>query len=102
MCANVYPALDTSVIRFSNRQEKISPYITTVHDETWEVKDMEFRQNLSDHWKTRREVYRAFMIKECPKLNELDHLSITSKERTLGDQVIDNFHKSRTLSQKSF
>lgn len=102
MCSNIYSALDTSIIKFSSNQEKISPYITTAHDDSWELTDLEFKQNLSDHWKTRREVYRAFMIKECPKLNELDHLSITSRERNSGDKVIDSFHKSRTSSQKSY
>jgi hypothetical protein len=98
MCTNIYPPINLSIIQSSNEFEKVSQYITTARDDTWEVTDLEFSRHLTDHWRTRREVYRALLIKECPKLVELDHVAVDSNSRSIGEVVIQNYHKARAPS----
>jgi hypothetical protein len=94
MCTNIYAPINLA--QNLNEHEKISNYLTTANDETWEATDTEFFQHISDHWRTRREVYRALLIKECPKLVELDHLAVDANDRSCGDLVIENYYKARS------
>lgn len=94
MCANIYPQM--RLTQTLNEAEKISHYVTTAMDDTWEATDNEYLQTLPDHWRTRREVYRALLIKECPKLVELDHLVVDAEDRSSGDLVIENYYKARS------
>lgn len=96
MSSNFYPPLNLSQAPYLNETEKVSPYIATAHDAAWITQDLEFSQELSEHWKTRREVYRALFIKECPRLKELDHLFIDPTDRDYADTVIDHYQQSRS------
>jgi hypothetical protein len=95
MCANIYPPLNLTMLT-NNEREKISPYVGISQDSNWEMLDAEFLQTISEHWLTRRQVYRALFIQKCPKLIELDHITIDSNDRSEGDLVIGNFRKSHT------
>lgn len=100
MCSNLYPALDLTLTQLSSENEKVSPYIRTAHDVHWEELEREFRKDLSNHWKSRRDVYRAYLIHECKRLGELDHIAVTLNERSRCDDVIENFQKMRSEQQQ--
>lgn len=89
MSANIYPTLNMST------NELISPYISSAHDTNWPEQDLQFSMTLSDHWRARRDLYRAFLIKESPKLKELDCLPVTLNDRSIADRVIENYHQNR-------
>lgn len=93
--SNIYPSLDSNLIQRTSDHDKISPYVLTALDDQWAMNDAEFLETLSDHWKTRRQVYRALFMQNCPKLIELDHIEIDSNDRSEGDIVIVNFKRSQ-------
>ncbi|KAI8091230.1 uncharacterized protein B0P05DRAFT_526641 [Gilbertella persicaria] len=96
MSANIYPPLNLTFIQSISDHERISPYVLATQDESWLLSDMEFLKDLSDHWKTRRQVYRALFIQKCSKLIELDQIKIEPQDRSEGDLVIGNFRKTQT------
>ncbi|KAI8372624.1 hypothetical protein EDC96DRAFT_499992 [Choanephora cucurbitarum] len=106
MSSNIYPPLNTTHILQQHNQEIVSPYVALVQDEGWVLKDLMFYENLSDHWRTRRQVYRALFMHKCPRLIELDQIKIEPTDRSEGDIVIDNFRRTQTphtlSSNKSF
>lgn len=89
MTANIYPPLNLS------HDELISPYISTAHDTEWPAQDAEFCTNLTQHWKTRRDVYRAFLIKGGLRLKELDRIPITLSDRENAGRIIANYQQVR-------
>ncbi|KAK4510184.1 uncharacterized protein ATC70_006356 [Mucor velutinosus] len=93
--SNIYPPLDANLIQHISDHDKISPYVLTALDDQWAINDAEFLETLSDHWKTRRQVYRALFMQNCPKLIELDHIEIDPNDRSEGDLVIVNFKRSQ-------
>lgn len=101
MSANIYPSMNLTMAQNANEREKISPYVSNARDSNWEIQDAEFLQTLSEHWMTRRQVYRALFIQKCPKLTELDHITIDQNDRSKGDIVIGNFRKSHTPTTSS-
>lgn len=88
MSANIYAQLNMST------NELISPYIFTAHDAEWPAQDLQFCADLTGHWRTRRDLYRALFIKECPKLKELDRLPVSLHDRCNADTVIGNYHQA--------
>ena len=96
--SNIYPSLDANLIQRTSEHDKISPYVSTALDDQWAMNDAEFLETLSDHWRTRRQVYRALFMQNCPKLIELDHIEIDSNDRSEGDLVIVNFKRSQASS----
>ncbi|GAN03025.1 L domain-like protein [Mucor ambiguus] len=96
--SNIYPSLDANLIHRTSDHNRISPYVLTALDDQWAMNDAQFLETLSDHWKTRRQVYRALFMQNCPKLVELDHIEIDSNDRSEGDLVIVNFKRCQASS----
>lgn len=80
-------------------KDKISPYVSSALDDTWEAHDDVFQSSLSQQWLTRRKVYRALVTQKCTKLIELDHIRITQKDRLESEQIIENYRNAQELSK---
>lgn len=81
-----------------DEKDRISPYVSSALDESWEAKDDNFTSGLSTHWSTRRKVYRALIILKCLKLIELDHIKISRQDRLDGDHIIEDYKRSQTTT----
>ncbi|CEI95695.1 hypothetical protein RMCBS344292_09874 [Rhizopus microsporus] len=99
MCTNFYLPLNPPAVKSHSIQNNdhhlneipISPYIATTLDNEWAADDEVFVHSLSDHWKTRRAVYRSLFILECPRLIDLDHIPIHSTEREQAPRIIQQY-----------
>ncbi|KAI8372453.1 hypothetical protein BD560DRAFT_100859 [Blakeslea trispora] len=96
MSSNIYPPLNTHPLPSLHGKERVSPYISLTQYDEWVMKDADFYDCLSDHWKTRRKVYRALFIQKCPRLIELDQIKIEPTDRIEGDDVINQFRRTQT------
>lgn len=71
--------------------DTVSPYISISHNTDWPAQDNTHLEQLSDHWRTRRHVYRAFFIKEVARLTQLDRVTVTAVDRQNADIHIGNY-----------
>ncbi|KAI7869497.1 hypothetical protein BDF14DRAFT_1781971 [Spinellus fusiger] len=76
----LYPPLKLTVTK-PKTQKKLTRYLAPEHDATWPERDAIFYNNLAEHWKLRRDTYRASFIKLRPTLEVLDHCSVTREEK---------------------
>ncbi|CAO3613438.1 unnamed protein product [Cunninghamella blakesleeana] len=78
--ANVYCP---TVYKSTNHHHRspLSRYVAHEHDTSWISRDALTFDNLPEHWKQRRIIYRSLFITECRSLEILDNITITTDER---------------------
>ncbi|KAI8148537.1 hypothetical protein BJV82DRAFT_592452 [Fennellomyces sp. T-0311] len=96
MTSKLYPAIKT--IEQSKLSNNVSCYLVNEHDTTWITRDTQFYQSMPDHWRERRQSYRALFIKCRPMLKTLDNLPITEEETNSADAIASKL-KLKQLSQ---
>ncbi|KAI9031729.1 hypothetical protein CLU79DRAFT_830985 [Phycomyces nitens] len=69
-------------------QPKLTQYLAPEHDLTWSTRDDEFQEQLPDHWRVRREGYRASLIKYCASLKTIDNVWVKDEERDHADAAV--------------
>lgn len=91
--ANVYcPTIYKSTN--NHHRSPLSRYVAHEHDTSWISRDAITFDNLPEHWKQRRNIYRSLFITECRSLEILDNITITLDERNNALNNVENYIKN--------
>ncbi|ORX50469.1 L domain-like protein [Hesseltinella vesiculosa] len=78
----LYPPIDYPKTYRSkhNRLQLLCRYLAPEHDTHWPSSDQHFYDRLPSHWRYRRKLYRAMLVRACKRLTQLDQSPVTSTE----------------------
>jgi hypothetical protein len=77
-------------------------YVAIVQDKQWLKEDDSFSMSMEKHWRERRNIYRALLIKDCSYLVELDHIPIEPQERDQSHLIVEDYVNLFNTTENTF